>query len=176
MCAAALIVAVAGGVSPVSAQENFSAKPAPQLFSSDCTGSGCHGRPQGLAKGMSQMGLTSFLRAHYTNSRESAAALASYLVGLANVPTAADPRARRQAQPPAARPAPRTAARTTEEPKPPAAAQGRAGAETAPTPVPSPRAAPAGRKPAAVAAAPPASEPQAPPPEPPAPKQWDIFD
>src|SRR5688572_26875230 len=56
--------------------ENFSAKPAPALFASDCTGAGCHKGPQGLGK---RMGLASFLREHYTNSRESAAALANYL-------------------------------------------------------------------------------------------------
>ena len=61
--------------------ENFSAKPAPQLFASDCTGAGCHRGPQGLAaKG--RLGLSSFLREHYTNSRESASALADYLSGV----------------------------------------------------------------------------------------------
>ena len=64
--------------------ENFSAKPAPALFASDCTGAGCHKGPQGLGK---RFGLTSFLREHYTNSRESAAALASYL---ASIPASAE--------------------------------------------------------------------------------------
>jgi hypothetical protein len=56
--------------------ENFSAKPPAALFNSDCTGAGCHKGPQGLAKGQSQGSLAGFLREHYTNSRESAAALA----------------------------------------------------------------------------------------------------
>ena len=59
--------------------ENFSAKPAPALFASDCTGAGCHKGPQGLAR---RPGLASFLREHYTNSRESATALANYLASL----------------------------------------------------------------------------------------------
>ena len=37
-------------------------KPAPALFQSDCTGSGCHKGPQGLSKGQSQGSLTGFLR------------------------------------------------------------------------------------------------------------------
>jgi hypothetical protein len=61
--------------------ENFSAKPPAQLFATDCTGAGCHKSPQGLAKQYG-IGLAGFLREHYTNSRESAAALANYLNGL----------------------------------------------------------------------------------------------
>jgi hypothetical protein len=63
----------------VSRGENFSAKPPAQLFASDCTGSGCHKGPQGLGKNVGIGGLAGFLREHYTNSRESAAALANYL-------------------------------------------------------------------------------------------------
>lgn len=74
---------------PASRGENFSAKPAPQLFASDCTGSGCHQSPQGLAKGQSQGSLAGFLREHYTNSRKSAAALASYLMKIPSAPSAA---------------------------------------------------------------------------------------
>ncbi len=59
--------------------ENFSAKPPAALFASDCTGSGCHKGPQGLGKNAGIGGLAGFLREHYTNSRESAAALANYL-------------------------------------------------------------------------------------------------
>ena len=66
----------------VSRGENFSAKPPAQLFASDCTGAGCHKGPQGLGKkGLGIGGLAGFLREHYTNSRESAAALANYLSG-----------------------------------------------------------------------------------------------
>jgi hypothetical protein len=73
----------------VSRGENFSAKPPAQLFASDCTGSGCHKGPQGLAKGQMPGMLTGFLREHYTNSRESAAALANYL---AKIPSGPEPR------------------------------------------------------------------------------------
>jgi hypothetical protein len=69
--------------------ENFSAKPAAQLFASDCTGAGCHKSPQGLAKGQGTGSLASFLREHYTNSRESAAALAAYLT---KQPSGAEPK------------------------------------------------------------------------------------
>ena len=66
----------------VSRGENFSAKPPAQLFASDCTGAGCHKGPQGLGKKANGIGgLAGFLREHYTNSRESAAALANYLSG-----------------------------------------------------------------------------------------------
>ncbi len=57
-------------------------KPA-QLFASDCTGSGCHSGPQGLAKGKTPNDLAGYLRAHYTDSKQTAAALAAYLMGVA---------------------------------------------------------------------------------------------
>lgn len=79
--------------------ENFSAKPAAQLFASDCTGAGCHKGPQGLAK---RLGLANFLREHYTNSRESAAALANYLT---NIPRGPEPRTPRSGKPAVAAPA-----------------------------------------------------------------------
>src|ERR1044071_4554094 len=75
----------------VSRGENFSAKPPAQLFASDCTGSGCHKGPQGLGKSPGIGGLAGFLREHYTNSRESAAALANYL---SKIPSAPEPKAR----------------------------------------------------------------------------------
>jgi hypothetical protein len=74
--------------------ENFSAKPAPALFASDCTGAGCHKGPQGLAKGQSAGSLAGFLREHYTNSRESAAALAGYLLKTPAGPAQPEPPAR----------------------------------------------------------------------------------
>lgn len=48
-----------------------------QLFASDCAI--CHKSPQGLAKGGGLFGVQSFLRQHYTASKELAAAIASYL-------------------------------------------------------------------------------------------------
>ena len=73
----------------VSRGENFSAKPPAALFASDCTGAGCHKGPQGLGKSQGLGGLAGFLREHYTNSRQSAAALADYLTKL---PSGAEPR------------------------------------------------------------------------------------
>jgi hypothetical protein len=71
--------------------ENFSAKPPAALFASDCTGAGCHKGPQGLARnaGPGGLGLAGFLREHYTNSRESAAALANYL---SKIPAGPEPK------------------------------------------------------------------------------------
>ena len=132
--------------------ENFSAKPAPALFASDCTGGGCHKGPQGLAKGQSQSSLAGFLREHYTNSRESAAAIAAYLVKLPSEPAPSEARAPKPQ--PAARSS-RASVRPDEAPaKPPARVQSGSRAQRAKQ----------------SAAAP----PEPPPPEPP--KPFDIFD
>ena len=59
------------------AQENLdSGKTAAQLFASDCAI--CHKTTAGLSKGR-LLGLDSFLREHYTASRESAGAIAAYI-------------------------------------------------------------------------------------------------
>ena len=74
---------------PLRAQENldFGKSPA-QLFATDCAI--CHKSPQGLAaKGGGMLGLESFLRQHYTASRESAAAIAGYLRAAGGGPAAA---------------------------------------------------------------------------------------
>lgn len=132
--------------------ENFSAKPAPALFASDCTGGGCHKGPQGLAKGQSQSSLAGFLREHYTNSRESAAAIAAYLVKLPSEPAPSEARAPKPQ--PAARSS-RASVRPDDAPaKPPARVQSGSRAQRA-------------KQSAAV-------PPEPPPPEPP--KQFDIFD
>jgi hypothetical protein len=199
LCAAATAAMLAFGPHFVSAQqseapppqgvsrgENFSAKPAPALFNSDCTGSGCHKGPQGLAKGQSQSGLTSFLREHYTNSRESAAALAAYLVRAPAAPAEKETRAPRGSSRAAARPEPsrpepsRTEPSRTETARPEegtASAPVRRNAEPAEKPAATARAQ-RGRH--TTAATPPAapSEPAPSPaaaPPPPAP-QYDIFD
>jgi hypothetical protein len=58
------------------AQESLDrGKSATQLFASDC--SACHKSPQALAKAGGLFGLDSFLRTHYTASRESATTGAS---------------------------------------------------------------------------------------------------
>ena len=59
--------------------ENFSAKPPAAAVRHRLHRAGCHKGPQGLGKKPGPVGLTSFLREHYTNSRQSAAALAEYL-------------------------------------------------------------------------------------------------
>jgi hypothetical protein len=182
--------------------ENFSDKPAPQLFQSDCTGGGCHKGPQGLAKGQSQSSLAGFLREHYTNSRESAAALASYLMKI----PAGEPKESREARTPrpsrgesantapgwegffgGSRPAAsgtpkpaarssRAAARPEEEKEKPAAEPPGRGRHTAEKPLARPQ---RGRQPTA-SAAPPPLPPEPPvaaaPPPAPSKQQFDIFD
>lgn len=65
------------GAGAAVAQENLDAgKTGAQLYAADCTI--CHKSPDGLAKA-GVLGLESFLREHYTASRESAAMIADYL-------------------------------------------------------------------------------------------------
>jgi hypothetical protein len=167
--------------------ENFSAKPPAALFASDCTGSDCHKGPQGLSKGKSLGSLAGFLREHYTNSRESAAALAGYLM---KVPAGGtEPREARTPRAPS-RPAPEEARAPREHP---AARTSRASAkpdeEGTVTQHPHRSAEPAAAAPKPARNArpqrgrqQPAAEPPPPLPEPapsepvPAPKQFDIFD
>ena len=81
---------------PASAQENLYANKTPaQIFASDCAI--CHKSPQGLSKasGAFGFGLESFLREHYTASRESAAALAKYIQAVDTGPTAPEKGTRR---------------------------------------------------------------------------------
>ena len=54
-------------------------KTAAQLYASACAT--CHKSPQSVSKTNRFFGLESFLREHYTSSRESAAILAAYLKG-----------------------------------------------------------------------------------------------
>jgi hypothetical protein len=64
-------------VGAAKAQENLDqGKSAAQLFASDCAI--CHKTTAGLSRGR-VLGLDSFLREHYTASRESAAAIAAYI-------------------------------------------------------------------------------------------------
>ena len=70
----ALVLAFASGA---GAQENLDkGKSGAQLFASDCAI--CHKTTAGLSRGRI-LGLESFLREHYTASRESAGALAAYI-------------------------------------------------------------------------------------------------
>ena len=102
LCMAAVAFAPEAG-----AQGDLDAgKTGAQLFASHCNA--CHRSPQGLAK--QTIGLTSFLRQHYTTNSTHAAALAEY------VSTAGpDPRAGRAA--PAERATGRQAARTPVDPR-----------------------------------------------------------
>lgn len=60
------------------AQENLDRGKSPaQLYASDCAI--CHKSPRGLSRAGGVFGVESFLREHYTASRESAAAIAAYL-------------------------------------------------------------------------------------------------
>lgn len=73
---AGLALALTGG--RAAAQDNFDANKTPaQLFANDC--SGCHKSPAGLAKAPGMFGVESFLREHYTASRQAAKAIAGYL-------------------------------------------------------------------------------------------------
>lgn len=91
-------------VVPASAQENlYSNKTPAQIFASDCAI--CHKSPQGLSKagGAFGLGLESFLREHYTASRESAAALAKYVQSMDTGPAAPEKKTKRSAAKPAAK-------------------------------------------------------------------------
>jgi len=73
-----LCVLALGVGAPALAQENIDAGKSPaQLYAQNCAL--CHKTPHGLAKAVGAWGLQNFLRAHYTASRESAAAIAAYL-------------------------------------------------------------------------------------------------
>ena len=85
----ALVMSVCalGFAGTAGAQENLDLGKTPaQLFASDCAI--CHKSPQGLAKSGSLFGVESFLRSHYTASRESAAAIARYLEAAGPAPAA----------------------------------------------------------------------------------------
>ncbi len=70
---------------PATAQENLDLGKSPaQLFAANCAV--CHKSPQGLAKAGGLLGLDSFLREHYTASKESASALAGYLKSMEPAP------------------------------------------------------------------------------------------
>ena len=74
---------------PAGAQENLdSGKSGAQLFASDCAI--CHKTPQTVARGGGTLGLSNFLREHYTASRESAAAISAYLDSFSRAPAPAN--------------------------------------------------------------------------------------
>jgi hypothetical protein len=79
---------------PAAAQENLDAgKSGAQLFKSNCAI--CHKSAQALNKsGGGLFGLDSFLREHYTSSRETAAAIAAYLNSVGGPAEAQPPKKR----------------------------------------------------------------------------------
>jgi hypothetical protein len=85
-------------VGVASAQENLDAgKSGAQLYQSNCAI--CHKSAQALNKsGGGLFGLDSFLREHYTSSRESAAAISAYLNSVGGGPREAHP-VKRKASP-----------------------------------------------------------------------------
>lgn len=153
----AVLVGAGVGLSAASApaQEDLNRGKTPaQLYASDCAE--CHRNPRALPKRDNANALGGFLRVHYTASRESAAAIASYLVSLGPDPRAgsARPGTPARSRPAASRdqskssPAPEPAAKPA-EPAPPTPP------ETIPeAPAAAPAAPPAGETPAA---APPAN-------------------
>jgi hypothetical protein len=83
------------GAGAAEAQSNLDAgKSAAQIFANTCQA--CHRSPREIKRSSE-----SFLRSHYTASREEAATMAAYL---ASIPS--DPRAVEQRRPPAAKQAP----------------------------------------------------------------------
>ncbi len=73
---AAIFTLVIAGAA--TAQENLDFGKTPtELYASDCAI--CHKSPRGLARSGGIRGVQSFLREHYTASREAAAAIAAYL-------------------------------------------------------------------------------------------------
>ena len=94
---AAISVAVLCFGGAAGAQENLDQGKSPaQLFASNC--SPCHKSPQGLAKAGGILGLDSFLREHYTASKESAGVLAAYLKSMDTGPAAPARGAKRTAK------------------------------------------------------------------------------
>jgi len=78
----ALIAGLAPALLPVAAraQVNIDAgKSSAEIYASDCAT--CHKTPRGLAVGKNSLTLSSFLREHYTASRDQASALAAYVLG-----------------------------------------------------------------------------------------------
>lgn len=120
------------GLTVACAQENLESGKSPaQIFASDC--SVCHKSPQGLTKSGGLFGLDSFLREHYTSSRETARALAAYLQSFG------------EAAP--AKPAPKRAAKPSGDKPKPAAKPGEAKPDATPASAPKPESKPPAEKP-----------------------------
>jgi hypothetical protein len=75
---AGLAPAVFAGVAQAQVDIDQGKSPA-EMFSSDCAT--CHKSVRGLASGKNSLMLSSFLREHYTASRQEASSLAAYVLG-----------------------------------------------------------------------------------------------
>lgn len=96
--AAAMMMAVVWLPAEAAAQVSIDAGKSPQqVFASDCQA--CHKDARTLSKGPA--GLAGFLREHYTASRESAKAMADYLVRIGTGGRDETPAARRRGREPA---------------------------------------------------------------------------
>ncbi len=151
----AVLIVTGAGVSAGSAiaQEDLNrGKSAQQLFASDCAD--CHRNPRSIKQRDNANALADFLRVHYTASRESAAAIAGYLVSLGGPVEAAKPAVVRPARP---KPAATDQGKSGQAAKPGEAADSKA-VETKPA-----ETKPAETKPAESKPAEPASAPATPP-------------
>lgn len=119
--------AAPGPVEPTSIDAG---KNGEQLFKANC--SICHKTPVGLSRAGGILGVQSFLRSHYTASRESAAVIAAYLNAMDAAARPADRPARRNARP-EGRPAKKDEAKPTEA-KPAEAKPAQAASEETPRP------------------------------------------
>jgi hypothetical protein len=103
-------------ITPAIAQDNYEAGKTPaQMFATDCAL--CHKGPAGLSKAPGYFGLESFLREHYTASREAAAKIAAYLrsVDVAQPPRAAGKRRGGEARTKSAKPESKSGGKPGEE-------------------------------------------------------------
>lgn len=128
----AAVIGLGLGLGPLAlatgaaAQTNIDQGKSPaEIFSADCAT--CHKTIRGLAAGQNSLSLSTFLREHYTASRDQAAALAAYVLGNGGGQAAsrgkpeperatAKGEEQRSAEPKNGRPV-RAAARPAEEPK-----------------------------------------------------------
>lgn len=143
---------------PAFAQESLDLGKTPaQLFASDCAI--CHKSVNGLGRNAGIFGLDSFLRQHYTASRESAAAISAYIQAMdRGAPPAPAKRTKRTAKgsdgketgkkPVSAKPGEAKPADTKAEPKPETKASEAKPAESKPAEAKPAEAKPAEAKPA----------------------------
>lgn len=81
----AMVALALAFAAPAGAQENLDqGKTGAQLYAADCAI--CHKSPQALNKSAGMFGLSSFLREHYTASKESAASIAAYIQSVGSTP------------------------------------------------------------------------------------------